>query len=304
MLIDEGDAQRVGHPVPDGGEDALLLLARLGEECGRFVRAGDNELRPELAHVLLEFIGRLADARLIAHDLHIDQERVAGGHRRLCAGCALIRLSKAQVTGLQVVHVLAGPLLARRLAHQFIQALVIALVVKADGVDLRVLVEAEEFLIDAVALGILRQGQHAGDVRLDHHGVQPLHDAHALVAFYNIVAIVVLHRLDRLAQAFLDDVVVENGPLVGEFRADLKQRIEFPCEGKRAAGGDRAVDHAQRDLAKAQRNLRHLVDVGEHFVEDGQRRIDAARAQIVCDAQTFLPRVEIMILMHSDSPFC
>ena len=65
---------------------------------------------------------------VVAENLQIDQQRVAGGHRRSSPPAwRCIRLLEAVEAGLEIKQILRRPFLARRFAHQLVQPFIAAL---------------------------------------------------------------------------------------------------------------------------------------------------------------------------------
>ena len=276
-VVEEGAAQHLRRAAQHGGEEGLLLFARLIEQHGGLVGSGHDEFRPDLADIPSEIRGRFADAVRIAEHVQIDEERVADGQGRV--GALAIRLGEAMIAGLQVADLVAGPLVPGLLVQHRIEALEAALTVEIDEVDAAVGIEPEELLIHAVALGVLRLGQDAGDVGLDGHRVERAHDADALVALDDVEAVIVFVGEHRIAQAVLHDVVVQDAPLERELRIDVQQRHEIAREGGGAAAGRGARNLIERNLNQAQRNLRQTVELRNKLAEHGQRGVLAAGLQ-------------------------
>ena len=284
--------------MPDGLQEARFGLRRLGEQRGGLVGRGDDKLRPDPLDLLPELGGRFLHAVLIAENLQIDQQRVAGGHRRVAFGLGVVRLLEAVEAGLKIKQILRRPLFARRFAHQLIELFIAALAGEGDEIDLRIGVEAQKFLIDAVALAVLRLRQDAGDVRLDAHRVQTAHDAHALVALHDVKAVIIFQRDDGLAQAVLHNAVVEHAPLGGKLGILIEQRHEAARKRRRAPLRRRALDLIQRDLHQSERHLRQFIEGGHKLGQHRQIRILSARLRGVLLPEPLFSGGDIMVHAH------
>ena len=170
---------------------------------------------------------------------------------------------------------------------------------EVDEVDLCIGVEAQKLLIDAIAFAVLRRGHDAGDVRLDIHGVEPVHDAHALVAFDDVELIVVFQRDDGLAQTIRDDAVVKNRPFICEFGIRFKQGQEAAGERGCAPLCCRSGNLIQRNLHQSQRHLRQLIQLRHKLGEYGQVRVLTTRFKRVQFLDAFFSSGNI-ILKHGD----
>ena len=297
-VVEERAAHRLRRLVPDGLQEARLGLRRLGEQRGGLVGRGDDKFRPDPLDLLPELGGRFLHAVLVAENLQIDQQRVAGGHWRVALGLGVVRLLEAVEAGLKIKQIFRRPLLARRFAHQLIELFIAALAGEGDEIDLRIGVKAQKFLIDAVALAVLRFRQDAGDVRLDAHRIEPAHDAHALVALHDVKAVIVFQRDDGLAQAVFHNAVVEHAPLGGKLGILLEQRHEAARKRRRAPLRRRALDLIQRDLHQPKRHLRQLVEGGHKLGQHRQIRVLPARLRGVLLLEPLFSGGEIMFHAH------
>ena len=169
---------------------------------------------------------------------------------------------------------------------------------EVDEVHARVLIELQELAVDAVALGILRLRQHAGDVGLDEHGIQTAHDAYALVTLHDVEAVVVFKRGNRLAQALLDDAVIQQGPLARELGVDVEQREKGAGKSGRPALCGGTGDLAEADLHEAKRHLSEMVERGHELAEHGQSGVFAVQLHVVKLAQALLARGDIIVYGH------
>ena len=166
---------------------------------------------------------------------------------------------------------------------------------EVDEVNLRIGVEAQKLLIDAIAFAVLRRGHDAGDVRLDIHGVESAHDAYALVALDDIKPIVIFQSDDGLAQTVLNNAVVESCPFICEFGIFFEQRQKTAGECGCAPLCCRSCNLIQRNLHQSQRHLRQLIQLGFKLGKNGQVRVLTARFQRVQLLNAFFSSGNIII---------
>ena len=296
-VVDERHAHLLRRGVQNLAEQAGLLALLGHHQRDRLLLRAGAELIAQPVQVGADLGADDEGILVVAVDRQIDEERIAGGDLQKVAAGELVGRRKAEVRRLEVGQLLARPALAGLLAHQLAQLRKAALLGKPDVIDLRILVEVEELVVDAVFLVVGALGQDARDVRLHHRRAEVLQHADALVALDDVELVHVLQQLDRVADAVLDHAVVEHAPLQRELRAFVQQRHEIAGEGAGPPARVRADKAVGRHGDQPQADARQAEMVGDQLVQHGQIGVLTAlqRGMIGLAAEFFGPGIGILV---------
>ena len=251
---------------------------------------------------LLSDVGGFRHLQLgIAVYLDIAEHRVAAGGRQLRAAALLIGALKMVVGSRERVALVVRPLLARGLAQRLLQKRVAALLAELDKVHLAALVELHKLVIELHLLA-RSLGHDADDMTRYREGVEELEHADALVALLNVVAVHVLIRLDRLADALGQMRLAQAVPLVGEFRALLEKGHKVGGKGIDPAAGLGADNQLGGDLHHAEIYPHGDGGGGNEVVQHGQAgrfALEHTRAGFLLSQ---LESVLIIVFIHIKIP--
>ena len=295
--LHEGGAEQRGHQAL-----ALLHGGGLEHQLHVLVVLVLLELAPQRGDLALDLPVELPGRVGVADGLQVDQEGVAGGEGQAAAALpVLVGRPEAHVGRLEVVPLLAGPLHAGGVARQRVQLREGAGLGEPQVVDARVGVEGQKLEVHPVLRVVRARGHDPGDVRLDGHGVQKLHDAGPLVALHQVELVQVFIGLHRLAHAVGHHRVVQGGPLLGKLAALVQQGHEVGREGVGAALGHRAHHLVDGHLLNAQRLPGERVQLPLQLLQHRQEGVLPLLHPRVVFLQRQLSGLGVYIFAHAQS---